>query len=110
MAQCIVKGCLLDSAVGGLCPSCHEYLSMGLGNESQAYRNSNQVVAVIRESAHTIAVQLKAIDVTLASLVHLSTEESLPSAGELFEKVSGLGARAVLNVIRDWEKRNGSDG
>lgn len=117
MAQCIVKGCRLERAPGSeLCHPCFQYLTSGFGEDAQAFKNANpigvegaigELAMAVRDGIGTVTRSLREIDETLALIANKSiAEESLPTASELFEKVSGLGAKAVLKAISDWEKKN----
>lgn len=63
----------------------------------------------VRDGTAAVTQALREIDETLALIAsrNLKDDETLPSAGELLERVASLGARAVNKAVLDWEKRSG---
>lgn len=67
------------------------------------------VATAVREGTSAITQGLKEIDESLALLVSRNglQDATLPSPGELLERVASLGSRAVMKAVTDWEKRSG---
>lgn len=67
------------------------------------------VAAAIRETGARTAQALKEIDETLALIASRSVDDGapVPTAGELLEKVSTLGAKAFMSKLQEWEKKSG---
>ncbi len=67
------------------------------------------VATAVREGTSAITQGLKEIDESLALLVSRSglPDATLPTPGELLERVASLGSRAVMRAVTDWEKRSG---
>lgn len=67
------------------------------------------VAKAVREGTNAVTQHLKEIDETLALIAarNVSSDEPLPTAGELLERVASLGSRAVMKAVTDWEKRSG---
>lgn len=72
-------------------------------------RAVKDVATAVRESTVAITQGLREIDESLALLVSRSglPDATLPTAGELLERVASLGSRAVMKAVTDWEKRSG---
>ncbi len=67
------------------------------------------VATAVREGTSAITQGLKEIDESLALLVSRGAlpDATLPTPGELLERVTSLGSRVVMKAVTDWEKRSG---
>ncbi len=67
------------------------------------------VGVAVREGTAAVTQALREIDETLALIASRRIEdgETLPTPGQLLERVASLGSRAVMRAVTDWEKRSG---
>lgn len=66
----------------------------------------DNLTSAIKDGAQQITDQLQEIDESLATLIGRKLDaEELPSPAEMVQRITDIGARAVLKVVTDWEKR-----
>lgn len=73
----------------------------------QLVRAVEGLTTAVREVGEDIGNALQEIDETLTLIANKRVDdedEPLPTAGALLEKISGLGAKIVMDSIAAWEK------